>query len=116
MNEDTLIARIEEILEPLVAERPELQEVLDAAVDLHALVGERAEEAETQAASEQSQKVNRGEDLARAVSAFAEWQTDGYERAPDTKATISRQLWYEVSDHVHAITGQHPPSLGSGPA
>lgn len=62
-------------------------------------------------------RVTRGEALAQAVLAFAEWQEQGYGASPDqkTREEISSQLWAEVSEHVYYFTNSHPALPGTRP-
>lgn len=53
--------------------------------------------------------------LAQAVDAFAEWQRTGYTTSsPKAHEAISKQLWWEVAEHVQDIIGREPsyPHLG----
>lgn len=63
-------------------------------------------------------KAERGARLAKAVLAFAEWQREGYEGAPEevARGAITTALWEEVSEHVYFFTHSRPPLPGVDPS
>lgn len=54
------------------------------------------------------QTNNQAESLAKAVLAFADWQSQCYKGEEGTQRLVGQSLWHEVSDCVYAITGTVP--------